>query len=81
MNRLRLEYVTEGFLAAMRRERIQRQPADPSRVPPGDLRDYSPADRSLLMKSIAAAIRRSQGAHDVQFEDWCEQRAVEAADA
>lgn len=74
MNRLRLEFAAEGFLAAMRREFKRMHPADPS--PIRTLADYSPADRSALMKSLAAAIKLTEAENDNAFETWSGKRAA-----
>lgn len=72
MNRLRIEFAAEGFLTAMGREFARRHPTDSS--PVKTLQDYSPADRSTLMKAVAVAIKRAQPTADESFQTWCEQR-------
>ncbi|RWB95597.1 hypothetical protein [Mesorhizobium sp.] len=74
MNRLRLEYATEGFLNAMRREQQKQSPADP--VPIRSLHEYSPAHRSALMRAVGAAIKLTRPENDNAFEEWSEKRSV-----
>jgi hypothetical protein len=58
----------------MRREFTKRHPAAPS--PIQDFRDYSPEDRSSLMRAVGAAVRSSQPEFDAGFSSWCERRSV-----
>lgn len=76
MNRLRLEFAAEGFLAAMRKEWLKANPDAES--PVGDLVSYSPAHRSILMRAVGAAILASQPARDEAFTTWSERRAEAA---
>lgn len=76
MNRLRLEFAAEGFLAAMRKEWLKANPDQES--PVGLLEDYSPAHRSILMRAVGAAILASQPARDEAFAIWSERRVEPA---
>ncbi|MER9176211.1 hypothetical protein NKH72_21785 [Mesorhizobium sp. M0955] len=74
MNRLRLEYATEAFLNAMRREYQKERPADP--VPIRSLQEYTPAQRSALMRAVGAAIKNTRPENDNAFEEWSQKRSA-----
>lgn len=74
MNRLRLEFAAESFLATMRREFMRQHPERAQATPYRELREYAPGDRSALMKAVGAAIKASQAESDEAFRDWCERR-------
>lgn len=73
MNRLRLEFAAERFLDAMRLEFLKENPNKDS--PIGELQDYSPLHRSILMRAVGAAILASQTKKDAAFAAWSERRA------
>lgn len=74
MNRLRLEFAAELFLATMRREFVRQHPERAQAAPFRELREYAPGDRSALMKAVGAAIKAGQSESDGAFRDWCERR-------
>ncbi|MBA8881656.1 hypothetical protein [Phyllobacterium myrsinacearum] len=79
MNRQRIEYATEGFLSAMRREFLKLHPADP--CPIKRLADYSPAHRSALMNAIGISMRFGEKERDKDFDAWMKKRAEDVAAA
>ena len=76
MNRLRLEFTAEVFLADMRRHHARLHPEKDN--PIGNLTDYSEAHRSALMAALEKAIKHSGGDTDALFNAWV-QRREEAA--
>lgn len=74
MNRLRLEFAAEGFLARMRREHANQNGAAAS--PVKKLVDYPPAGRSALMNALERSIEMAGPEYDAAFTAWCEQRAA-----
>jgi hypothetical protein len=76
INRLRIEYATEIFLAEMRRQFVLMNPNVD--VPVRTLRDYPENQRSALMKAVEKSIKSSAPAADAFFETWTENRNQES---
>jgi hypothetical protein len=77
MNRLRLEYAAEAFLAGMRKEFLKHHPGQD--CPIREFRDYTPSDRSILMRAVLATATAVSPEHDEAFSKWLERRPENAA--
>lgn len=72
VNRKRLEYACQAFLTQMARSFASEQPGEPS--PVRVITDYSPEQRSMLMKAVGAAIKSTQADADQAFQGWLDRQ-------
>jgi len=72
MNRKRLEFAAEKFLLAMGQEFLKANPN--GETPVRKLADYSPEQRSMLMKAIGRVLQSSFPTADAEFEAWVERQ-------
>jgi hypothetical protein len=77
LSRLRLRFVTAGFLAEMRKQFSRKHPDKPS--PVKNLSDYPPDQRSALMASIEQAILFASPESDKTFAVWAERQPKESS--
>lgn len=76
MDRARLEYAAEGFLAEARRQFVKLKPGED--CPIGRLSDYPPDQRSALMAAVARVVQCSSAASDKDYQSWLLQRSFSA---
>jgi hypothetical protein len=72
MNRKRLEFAAEKFLLSMGQEFLKANPDATS--PIKKLADYSPEQRSLLMRAVGHTIKASLPAADGEFQAWLDRQ-------
>jgi len=77
-SRLRLRFITTGFLAEMRKQFAQSRPDE--ECPIGNLADYSPEHRSALMAGLELALKYGSEDADKLFNAWVERQLEEAKD-
>lgn len=77
INRKRLEYACERFLTEMNRAYVKTHPGEDSVV--RKLSDYSPEQRSMLMRAVGTAIKATQPAEESSYQTWME-RQLETQD-
>lgn len=74
ISRKRLEYACQVFLAQMGRSYAAENPE--SETPIKTLTDYSPEQRSILMKAVLQAIKSTHENADKGFENWLSQQSA-----
>lgn len=72
ISRIRLEYVTEVFLAEARKQFARLRPNDEN--PIKALRDYPEEQRSALMNAVLKSVVASSDKANPHFETWLESR-------
>jgi hypothetical protein len=75
MNRKRLEFAAEKFLLTMGQEYLKANPE--GETPVKTLADYSPTQRSMLMRAVGKAILASTPQTDAEFNAWGERQRAE----
>jgi hypothetical protein len=78
ISRLRLRFVTSGFLAEMRKAYARDHPG--LECPVKNLEDYSPEHRSALMAAIEKSIALSEASSDTFYELWRERQSETSGD-
>ena len=71
-DRLRLEYVTRGFLAEMRRQFVIAHPGKP--MPEMNFDLYSEEQRSALMGGLSKALKASSPGAEQAYQKWLSTR-------